>query len=289
MSVPKVNPSRAARILAGSLSYLARNRDAPIVAWAQGPRVRHNWGDALNPVLVEKLSGKAPVWAGEVVNVLRRPIYYVIGSGLGNLRRADCEVWGTGFINDSARVLTAPRKIHAVRGPLSRQKYLSSGIDCPEIFGDPALLWPRFYSPGAPRQRSRVGVVPHIKDAHLPWMQELESDPDVRLIDICGGIERVVDEIAACDVVLSSTLHGLIVADAYGTPSTWVRFEGEDPGRWFKYRDHMLSVGRPERSPFFLRGTQSLEEASDLAFRAPIELDTDRLWQACPFRREAGR
>jgi len=275
---------RGASSLLPTASHLAKGAWAPIVAWARTPRVLHNWGDALNPVLVQNLAGIEPVWAGEIVNIAKRPIYYVIGSGLGNLRRPSCEVWGSGFIRYTAKVLRAPQAIHAVRGPLSRGKYLSAGIACPETYGDPALLWPRFYSPPKPRARTRVGLIPHIKDVNEPWLHELRSEPSVKVIDICGGIEKVVNDVTSCDVILSSTLHGLIVADAYGVPSTWVRFQDELPDRWFKYRDYMLSVGRPERSPFHLEGFQSVARAAELAFHGELDIDLERLWDACPFR-----
>lgn len=275
---------RGPTILGRTASHLVAGSGAPIVAWARSPNVLLNWGDALNSVLVHAICGVEPVWAGDIVNVARRPIYYVIGSGLGNLRRPFCEVWGTGFIGYSSSVKRAPYKIHAVRGPLSRRKFLDAGIDCPDVYGDPALLWPRYYSPSGAGRRRRIGIVAHVKDAGLPWLKEISGDDDLKVIDICGGITDVVDEITACDLVISSSLHGLIVADAYGVASTWVRFEEESPDRWFKYRDYLASVGRSQEEPVFVAGPESLDRVSEAAFRGGIDLDLDRLWDACPLR-----
>ena len=148
-----------------------------------------------------------------------------------------------------------------------------AGIACPKTYGDPALLCPLFYSPPKPRARKRIGLIPYIKDVNEPWLHEPHSEPSVKVIDICGGIEKVVNDVTSCDGILSSTLHGLIVADACGVPSNWVRFQDEVPDRWFKYRDYMLSVGRPERSPFHLEGFQSVARAAELAFHGELDID----------------
>ncbi len=56
------------------------------------------------------------------------------------------------------------------------------------------------------------------------------------------GPEEVCRAIGACRHVISSSLHGLIVADAYGVQNTWL-----DPmshGR-LKYYDYAASIARP--------------------------------------------
>ena len=56
-------------------------------------------------------------------------------------------IWGAGVIDDKANLPAKPLKVLAVRGPLSRKYLLKKGIECPEIYGDPAMLMKYIYKP----------------------------------------------------------------------------------------------------------------------------------------------
>src|SRR5690606_17669185 len=177
-----------------------------------------NWGDKLNPVLVQLVSGRKAIPRAEVLNLAGKPVHYVIGSGLGGVTDPKAVIWGTGFLRYDQIPLVRPQHIAAVRGPLSRQKYLDAGIECPELYGDAALLYPLYYNPSRPKEY-QLGVIAHYREQHLPAFKQLAEQDGVKLINILGGLEEVIDEIAACEVVASSSLHGLIASDAYGVPS----------------------------------------------------------------------
>ena len=49
-------------------------------------------------------------------------------------------VFGTGFGLDIPETLEKGASITAVRGPLSRDMLLDYGLECPEMYGDAALL-----------------------------------------------------------------------------------------------------------------------------------------------------
>lgn len=58
----------------------------------------------------------------------------------------------------------------------------------------------------------------------------------------------VIDQIVQSKLIISSSLHGVILADAYGIPSVWYR--GLDKVIDFKYYDYYASTGRkPENIP----------------------------------------
>ena len=95
-----------------------------------------NWGDAINPILIEKLSGQTPVLVNE------NPDYLCVGSVL-QWATKNTTVWGTGFIGEDRR-LPCSVNIRAVRGPLTRNIILNQGFKCPEVYGDPAMLYTRF-------------------------------------------------------------------------------------------------------------------------------------------------
>lgn len=248
-----------------------------------------NWGDALNPVLIRHLSGREPFLVREYsVNLKQDPIYTVIGSILHlpalqneNLL-ANTVIWGTGFISESGRVRRSPRQICAVRGPLTRENLLKTGIPCPEIYGDPALLYPRFYRPEITR-RWKLGIVPHYADRDDPRVTGFGDCPEIRMIDIEGPVNGVVDQICSCSCIASSSLHGIIIADSYGIPSVRVQFSDRVIGDGFKFRDYDASVGRPGAEPLVVSEQTTPDDLLDGVSRHRPEIDLDALLDACPF------
>jgi len=107
-----------------------------------------NFGDALSPVLVATLSGKRVVNVNRIINIFSKPIYSVIGSVLTlGSRYKNLVVWGSGFIEESGKLLRKPKKVLAVRGKGTREKLINYGVKCLEVYGDPALLCPLLYTP----------------------------------------------------------------------------------------------------------------------------------------------
>lgn len=248
------------------------------LAWCPG----RNWGDALSPVLVSLLSGKTVVHQ----EGLHQHRYLAIGSILG-CANEHAEVWGSGFIRDKERILGHPRAVYAVRGPLSRAGLLEQGIECPEVYGDPALLLPRFYNPDVIK-RYEVGLIPHYADKDHPWLEFCRHDPKVRIIDIEGGIHNFVREVKACELIISSSLHGIICADAYGVPALWMELSDNVMGNGFKFFDYFASIQRPVAAPIM---PHNLSLAQVVAHYQPyqVRINLDPLWLACPFLGEKYR
>lgn len=236
-----------------------------------------NWGDALNPVLVELLSGRKV----QHLDGLFYDRYLVIGSVLA-AANSRAEVWGSGFIEEGARVLEPPRAIHAVRGPLSRANLLKAGIECPEIYGDPALLLPRFFNPEVPKQ-FEVGIIPHVVDKNHAWIEEHRHAPGVRMIDVESDTWEFVRAVKACKTIFSSSLHGLICADAYGIPNAWIQLSDDLIGGDFKFRDYRLSIGAGEPSPIIIRPGTTVGEVLNQARHFELKIDLGKLLRACPF------
>lgn len=243
------------------------------VAWMDIP----NWGDALNPVLVKLLSGRP----AQRIKGMYADRYMVIGSVLGGAN-ARAEVWGSGFIKDGDSLLEPPRAVHAVRGPLSRDLLIKQGIACPEIYGDPALLLPRFFNPGVIKKHE-VGIVPHFSDKGHPWVESHRNDPRVVILDIEGGIGSFVRSVKSCEMILSSSLHGLICADAYGIPNAWIKLSDILIGGSFKFRDYRLSIGAKEPAPIDISAKPPLENVIAGVEFHKLRIDLRKLLLACPF------
>lgn len=246
------------------------------LSWCEGP----NWGDALSPVLVEWLSGKPALH----VTALHHDRYLAIGSVLGDANER-AEVWGSGFISEDAMLHGPPKAVHAVRGPLSRAKLLQMGIACPEVYGDPALLLPRFYNPDVPKSHA-IGIIPHYIDKSHPWLKSHANDPRIKILDIEAGIEEFVREVKSCEVILSSSLHGLICADSYGVPNAWIRLSDGVVGGDFKFRDYRSSIGAPEPVALSVKEDTLLDDLLPHVRSHQLNIDLRKLLLACPFLSE---
>jgi len=236
-----------------------------------------NWGDALNPVLIQFLSGK-PVRFAQGVDSEK---HIVIGSILSTAD-ARTEVWGSGFIRAGESVVAPPRAIHALRGPLSHAEIRKSGIEAPEVFGDPALLLPYFFNPEI-RRRYEVGIVPHYADKAHPWLRKFRGDSRILIVDVEGDIFEFVRAIKSCEIVLSSSLHGLICADAYAVPSRWIELSMEVIGEGFKFRDYFTSAQRQEAKPIRPSEGTPLSHVTTQAKYSPPKIDLHELVRCCPF------
>lgn len=199
-----------------------------------------NFGDILNPYVIERLTGVPPRYGPRGKGML------CIGSVI-KFAQKDTVVWGTGTPRMSD-ALAPDARYHAVRGPLTRELVLKSGGECPEIYGDPALLLPQLYTPRKVEKKYRLGIIQHV--VHRG---DRKFGPGVKEISIlrCGydEIEAFIDELSECEMILSTSLHGLIVSHAYGIPARWCTFSdgAAISGDGTKFLDYFLSVNMPEQ------------------------------------------
>jgi len=62
------------------------------------------------------------------------------------------------------------------------------------------------------------------------------------VIPITGGIEHVLREASKCERIMSSSLHGIILADALGIENQW-EYSERVFGKGFKFRDYASALG----------------------------------------------
>ena len=248
-----------------------------------------NFGDDINRILVENLFSKTviPYKFSLVGNSLKKDKYMCIGSVITMFDLTNTIVWGTGVLSSKFALNGTPKRVCAVRGPLTRQYLIERGIDCPEVYGDPALLLPRIYLPTI-EKKYRLGIIAHYLDHKDIKLQNLINryKSDILFIDVVnyGNWKDFIDKILSCDFIISSSLHGLIISDAYAVPNYWcqIRFEMDDDG--FKFRDYFLSVKRPLIKPYILKDDSTIDELEDLKSNwIPIDINLDILVNNCPF------
>ena len=226
----------------------------PALWWMEKP-YPGNLGDILNPYIVERLSGLPPRFVTKGDGIL------AIGSVI-KFARQGTQVWGSGTPR-MTDTLSPEARYHAVRGPLTRQLVLQSGGEAPEIYGDPAMLLP-LIRPAAPK-RHRLGVVRHYTHTSLPL--QMSGDVVEIGLDRVGypEIEDFIDQLTACDAIISTSLHGLIIAHAYGILTRRAVFSTSDtqiPGDGTKFSDHYAAFGITEAEPLDLSLHPALSDAS---------------------------
>jgi hypothetical protein len=199
------------------------------------------------------------------------------------LKFADAEttVWGTGLSRLDSPVCPNAEYL-AVRGPLTRDVVLASGGQCPPVYGDPALLLPGIYTPKALSQPKthKVGLILH----HNHQGFEAQVPEDWTVIDIIAKnddeIEQFIEDLCSCEVIMSTSLHGIILSHAYEVPAVWCDISDSTsgiPGDGLKFYDYYHSVGIDEpkcyryskEKPFVLPDDYLNGSDSFLAARMP--------------------
>ena len=145
-------------------------------------------------------------------------------------------VLGSGLIKSKQK--PHPNAIYKfVRGPLSRNRILELGGQCPAIYGDAAFLLPLIWQKS--KQIHEVGIIPHIYN----YEEVKEKYPNYKVINLkTNDPEFITKEITSCKQIISSSLHGLIVAHAYDIPAAWVKFTNKLVGDDIKFNDFYASI-----------------------------------------------
>ena len=122
----------------------------------------------------------------------------------------------------------------ALRGELTRAHLDAS----PRALGDPGLLVANLGIPTVPAVPA--ALVPHLSHRRQPEVLALHQRhrDRLRLVDAAGTPEAVVRAIAGSGAVISTSLHGLIVADALGVPAAWAMPAPPLAGSRFKFHDY---------------------------------------------------
>lgn len=261
-------------------------------AWVKhcGSTVRSfNFGDDINYDLVSFLSKKRVVaYNYSFVSIFHPNNYMCIGSIVDYMSNINSIVWGSGAIGFNSKMKGIPQKVYAVRGPKTREYLLSQGVDCPEVYGDPALLLPLIYA-STQKKRYKIGLIPHIVDLKNPILEDFKEKfgKDCVIIDFAHYVnwKEVIDTINQCEIIASSSLHGLIISDAYEIPNVWIKFSDMIIGGGFKYYDYFLGVGRACDEPIsYINRTLNYEEILISSKKwTPIKFDSRKLLRACPF------
>lgn len=244
-----------------------------------------NFGDALNIYIVEKLTNKTTIY-GAYLRRKNAKSFACIGSIL-SWCDTNSTIWGPGFMRPIGNCENQfnGSNIYAVRGYktleiLKKNNYNISNIK----IGDPALLLPQLHKKKFPKG-TKIGILPHYVDKNHNWIKEqISKNKNIKFIDIeCGkDVDGFLDAINECNIIVSSTLHGLIIADSYNIKNVWVKFSNNIGGGNFKFNDYYSSIGVADQEPVFINDESNLSEIIKEAKVNAIQLDLNELLQSFP-------
>ncbi len=204
--------------------------------WAKG----NNFGDMLNiPILKHMSKGKIQF---NYVSKYSHGKLLAVGSILRKLNINDI-VWGAGAIKKEYINIPFGVKILAIRGPLTKKMLR---LQCKIPYGDPGLLMPEIYIPVELNKKYDIGIIPHYIDDNLMQVK----DNNILMINVKANYKEIINKINSCNLIISSSLHGILISEAYNKPVIWVKSpSGKIIGHSFKFNDYFLSTNRDSRKP----------------------------------------
>jgi pyruvyltransferase len=238
-------------------------------------RTLDNFGDRLSYELVSRIVGRK-------INFTNHKGYkkklLAIGSVLNAANNGDV-VWGSGFLlhgrmNKEINNLD----IRSVRGPRTRESLKKNfNLDAPEIYGDPALLFPYFFPEF---KRNKYPKYDYVLIPHMSQTDAVFDKNDERVVRPTEDWQIVASKIINAKMVISTSLHGLIIAESFGIPARLLnenKYFQRRKAHIFKYEDYYFGTNRSE-----FKYANSVKEALEMGGEPPMRCDLDKLYSAFP-------
>lgn len=225
-----------------NFTSMKKTREKKCVYWWEPRDGGVNAGDHLSKIIVQQMLALRDYEISDKKNIKNKLM--AIGSVMHFAKNNDC-VWGTGI---NGKVSLEELKfnnvdVRAVRGPKTRKILQERGITVPEVYGDPGLLLPFFF----PAETLLLDTKPKKDFIIIPHMNE-DFDLYKKYRDnICSPKQGAISftrEIVNSHFVVSSSLHGVIIAEAYGIPA--ILLENSSGESTFKYDDYYFGTGRED-------------------------------------------
>lgn len=246
----------------------------PLFYWKHGRFM--NFGDHISLKLVERIVGTSIREYDKNSGVKEKKLL-AIGSIISFADTGDV-IWGSGIKSndlDQRKYKFKSLDVRAVRGPLSREFLMENfNINVPEVYGDPALLVPYFFPEFKRKKNPKYSyiIIPHYSEEKL-YPKELYPN----VVYPTDPWDEVIQKIVDSNFVISGSLHGIILAEAFGIPARLIRqITRQEP--IFKYQDYYRGTGRYNFGIAF-----SIKQALQMGGEAPIHCDLEALYNSFPF------
>lgn len=236
-----------------------------------------NLGDLLSISIIERLFGKKVVYASQgecdmvgVGSILEEFICYKRNINLKLLFKKyfshELNVWGSGFIEKEGpdkEFFIRKMRFSALRGKitLERVKKINKGDNKIDgiALGDPGLL-SSYLIDGQQKKKFALGILPHYVDRNSPLIEGIRNRiRNSTVIDVREDPAETVKKISECEMIISSAMHGLVVADSLGVPNIRIKLSDKITGGDYKYRDYYSVFGIAEPAAIDLREHNFIE------------------------------
>jgi pyruvyltransferase len=203
-----------------------------------------NVGDALNEDLFRFITG-SNISKPSGIRFIKH--YLAVGSVLGAMNKNSI-VWGSGLISvNTIDTITEIGDIRALRGSITKKALEDKFRVKLEVpLGDPALLMPNIY-PASIDKTYKFGIVPHYVDENHSIVNIIESIGGC-VINVSLPVNKFIEQLTKCKVILSSSMHGLILADAYDIPNVRLVLSENIVGGDYKFNDYYSTTDIPNES-----------------------------------------
>jgi len=211
-------------------------------------------------------------------------------------------VWGSGgmhYTGDRCRNAPVDFDVRAVRGYKTLDMLVSINKLSAEkaknvVLGDPALLLPQMFPQCTKSCKPAVDVcvVLHKNDMYLESQikKELKQLPlkNFRVLSVKTNPTHMLEDLLGCSLVLSSSLHGIIFAEAFEVPARWLVLAGSAKSESrFKYEDYFTGTRGREADMELLGPVTTVKEGWEKGGAPPaVGYDPLPLLKAFP-RKEA--
>jgi len=241
-----------------------------------------NFGDLINPLITRYVSGCELKWT------INQNLPFLLSTG--SLMTAAVKttiIWGTGVMSKTIGTGPLdPENIYLLRGKLSQDYiHVKFGVRLKVPHADPSIILPEIF-PFTKEKKYKLGYIPHYVDTRLKFTEYLRKQ-GVLIIE-SWDVLTYLEKMNMCENIISSSLHGCIIADAYDIPNKWITVSDKVVGKGFKFRDYYSSTHEPAESTLDLRENYNEYDIYGLIDKCAVKkcrLSIKELKESFPFHR----
>ncbi len=201
-----------------------------------------NFGDKLGPVLLNKIFKIQYTYADiEDCDIITIGSILNFVNDVENILQIDhpIHVWGSGLIEPVNGPFVQNLNYSAVRGHLTADLLNIRNVQ----LGDPGLLCSLVYKKSH-NTRKKICIIPHHEEIDLPFFKSIQDNEHLTVVSPLAEPDDIVPVIASSSLVLSSSLHGLIVADSFSIPNARLHASDRLKGGDFKFNDYYSALSK---------------------------------------------